>query len=249
LPDDIFSGFYYKINRMQTDLQPIIDKAKQLDHTITLISDIRSGKEAVVYKVLLDNEPAAMKVYKDPERRSFKNTTMYLSGKHYKKASEQRAMDAGNKFSKKLKFANWIAREFFLLEKLYALGASIPKPLLQVDNAILMELLGNDSETAPRLCDIDFTPEAAEEAFESIIKSVLIFWEFGIVHSDLSAYNILWWNDKPYIIDFPQAVDKRLNREADELLERDLLNITEFFRKYIAVEYDEVRKRFKNNED
>lgn len=226
------------------NIQNILDQAKQLDHEIEIISNIKSGKEAVVYKVLLDNKLVAMKLYKNPEERSFKNAGQYLEGKHYQKASEKKAIEKGNKFSKKLKHDNWIRREFFMLEKLYDLGAKIPQPILQIDNAIFMELLGNEDDIAPRLCDIKLTSSEAKKAFQSIIKSILIFWNFGIVHADLSEYNILWWNNKPYIIDFPQSVNKQSNPDSLRLLERDLKNITKFFGKIIEVDYEKIRKQF-----
>ncbi len=224
------------------ELQNIISEVNRLNHKMEIISNIKSGKEATVYKVLLDNEIVAMKVYKKPEERSFKNTEQYLMGKFYKKPSFKRAIEKGNKFSKKLKHQNWVRREYFMLEKLYWLGAKIPKPVLHVENTIFMEFLGNQDFVAPRLCDANLTVSEAKKAFKNIINTIIIFWDFGIVHADLSEFNILWWNNEPYIIDFPQAIDKKTNPNTEEILNRDLQNITKFFSKFIKVNFDEVKK-------
>jgi len=225
-------------------LQIILDQVKKLGQEMKIISVIKSGKEATVYRVFLNGELAAMKVYKNPEERDFKNTGRYLEGKNYLTSSHRKAVAKGNRFSKRLKHENWIKREFFLLEKLYKLGAKIPKPILQIEKAIFMEFLGDSENVAPRLCDIELTKKEACRAFGSIIETVLVFWNFGIVHADLSEYNILWWHKEPYVIDFPQAIDKRSHPNPFGLLERDLKNLTRFFNKFIEVDFDEVIGKF-----
>ena len=227
-----------------TNIQNILEKAKLLNHEIEIISDIKSGKEAVVYSVLLNGELIALKLYKNPEERSFKNTNQYLLGKYYKNTSHRKAIEKGNKFSKKLKHENWVKREFFMLEKLYALGAKIPKPILHIENGIFMELLGDTETVAPRLSDLELTKTQAKKAFNKIIESMQIFWDFGIVHADLSQYNILWWKDEPYIIDFPQSINKKTHPNASELLERDLKNISNYFGKYIEIDVLEIKDFF-----
>ncbi|QQR93196.1 hypothetical protein IPJ91_01910 [bacterium] len=226
------------------EVQKIIEEVNRLNHKIEMVSNVKSGKEATVYKVLLDDKLVAMKVYKKPEERSFKNTGQYLMGKYYKKPSERKAVAKGNKFAKKLKHQNWIRREYFMLEKLYEHGAKIPKPILHIEDAIFMELLGNQDFVAPRLCDVILTKDEAESAYKKVLDTMIVFWNFGIVHADLSEYNILWWNNEPYIIDFPQALDKKTNPNVNEVLDRDLRNITNFFGKFIKTDFDEIRKDF-----
>ncbi len=131
-----------------------------------------------------------------------------------------------------------------MLEKLYELGTKIPKPILYIEDAIFMEFLGNQDFVAPTLCDVNLTKDEAESAYKKVIDTMIVFWNFGIVHADLSEYNILWWNDEPYIIDFPQALDKRTNPNAEEILNRDLRNITKFFGKFIKTDFDETKKAF-----
>lgn len=227
------------------DLGQIIEQVKKSGHKLAVLSNIKSGKEATVYRVMLDGNLVAMKVYTNPEERSFKNTDTYLLGKYYKKPSERRAVAKNNKFAKKLRHKNWIKREFFMLQKLFNSGAIIPKPILQIDNAIFMELLGDINEVAPRLCDIELDKGEAEKAFKLILNSMKIFWEFGIVHADLSEFNILWWRESPFIIDFPQSVDRRTHPNPREILERDIKNVVNYFSKYQDINYDEIMNEFK----
>jgi RIO kinase 1 len=229
------------------DIGRIIEQANKLGHKIEVLTNIKSGKEATVYGAMLDNQLVAMKLYKNQEEISFKNTGTYLLGKYYKKLSERRAIAKNNKFAKKLKHKNWVRREFFMLQKLFNSGAIIPKPILQIDDAIFMELLGDINVVAPRLCDIELNSKEAEKAFTLVLKSMEIFWNFGIVHADLSEYNILWWKDKPHIIDFPQSIDRRTHPNPREILERDLVHVVKYFGKYnINYDFNEILNRFKD---
>ena len=221
-------------------MESIREKAIHLGHTLEIKEPIKSGKEATVYRAILDGKGVAMKLYKPPEERTFRNTDAYLLGKFYKNTSERKAIKKKNTFGKKLLHANWIRREYFMLEKLFSLGASIPKPILHIESAIFMELLGNETETAPRLCDMRFSEDDASSTLDTVLESMRIFWEFGIVHADLSEYNILFWKGKPYIIDFPQAINRKEHPNAEEMLIRDLRNVMKFFRKFTEVDEEKV---------
>jgi RIO kinase 1 len=131
-----------------------------------------------------------------------------------------------------------------MLKKLFDLGAKIPKPIMQIDDAILMELLGDEDSIAPRLSDVRLSAEEAQEALSEVLENVDIFWDSGIVHADLSAFNILWWQSHPYIIDFPQAVDVRTHPDAQQLLQRDLKNVIQYFRKYIEIDEKNIAQKF-----
>ncbi|KKR07437.1 MAG: RIO-like protein kinase [Parcubacteria group bacterium GW2011_GWC2_39_14] len=226
------------------NIEVILEQAKKLNHTLEVISEIKSGKEATVYQVLLDGKLLAMKVYKNQEDKTLKNAGQYLSGKHYAKPSQRRATEKGNKFSKKLNYDNWVKREFYILEKLFKLGAQIPEPILQIENAVFMEYLGDKENSAPRLCDLNLSKKEAEAAFPIVLETALIFWNSGIIHADLSPYNILWWKNKPYVIDFPQAIDKRTNPDALKFLERDLQNVVKHFSKFMEIDYEKIRNQF-----
>jgi RIO kinase 1 len=227
---------------MSSDPKSLFEEAvKKTDgHAITYVSDIKSGKEAVVCKVLFDGELAAMKIYKDPEQRNFTQVGAYLAGKYYKHESERKAVAKNNSFGKKLKHDNWVKREFFLLQKLHKAGANIPKPIIQLGNAIVMELIGDQSSSAPRLSDVELNGKEAQQVLDKIVGSVKLFWKEGIVHGDLSAYNVLWWKSEPYIIDFPQSVDIRNHPNPEQLLERDMQNISKYFSKYFVVEIPRI---------
>lgn len=226
------------------NLEHIIEQAQKLGHKIEIVSNIKSGKEATVYRVRLDDNMVAVKIYKKPEERNFKNTGAYLLGKYYRRVSERKAVAKNNKFARKMKHENWVRREFFMLQKLFESGANIPQPILQIDDGIFMELLGNETIVAPRLCDIKLDKIEAEKAFDSVIKSIERFWNFGIIHADLSEFNILWWKSKPYIIDFPQSVDRRMHPNPKEILDRDIKNVIKYFNKYIDIDLEEIRKKF-----
>lgn len=227
-------------------LDQIVEQAKQLNHEVEVLSEVKSGKEATVYRVILDGELAAMKVYKSPEQRSFKNTGAYLLGKHYRRPSERKAVEKNNAFAKKLKHENWVKREFFLLKKLFEKGATIPRPILHIDDAIFMEFLGDNDTVAPRLCDIWLEEHETQKALDSILKDIQLFWDFGIVHADLSAFNILWRNSQPHIIDFPQSIDRRMYPNPREILERDLINVAKYFSKYGKIDLNEIASRFED---
>ena len=225
-------------------MESIREKAIHLGHTLEIKEPIKSGKEATVYRANLDGSLVAMKLYKHPEERTFRNTDVYLLGKFYKKTSEHKAIKKKNTFGKKLLHANWIRREYFMLEKLFLLDASIPKPLLHIESAIFMELLGDETEVAPRLCDVKLSAEDAKHAFDTVLESMRIFWEFGIVHGDLSEYNILFWKKKPYIIDFPQSINRKEHPNAEEILIRDIRNVVRYFRKYGEREEENIIESF-----
>ncbi len=165
-------------------------------------------------------------------------------GKYYRRPSHRRAIAKNSAFAKKLKHENWVTREFFMLQTLFDRGASIPKPMLQIDDAIVMELLGDKTTVAPRLCDMELKKSEAEKAFHSVLENIEIFWDFGIVHADLSEFNILWWKSNPYIIDFPQSIDRRTHPNPREVLDRDLKNVVKYFSTYMHIDSETIKSRF-----
>lgn len=197
---------------------------------LKIIKNIGSGKEADVYLVVnQDNEKYALKVYKDAVERSFKNNQIYLSGKFLRSKSERRAIQKRNKFGKNLIHLNWVKREFFLMSKLYNLGCNIPKPIASVKQAILMQFVGENDNPASLLKDVIISKKQAREIYKSIKSNMEKFQQLGIVHADLSPFNILFFKSKIYIIDFPQSVDIRNNYNAQNLLEKDKRNIDKWY--------------------
>ena len=206
-------------------------KAKNLN--IELVRQLSSGKEATVYVVTLNDKLYALKVYKDYLTRSFKHDEEYLQGKYIRRASERKAILKKNKFGKNLKHSIWVKREFYILKKLFETDINIPEPIEITSNSILMEYLGDKDFTAPLLSSIKLDKEKAKSVYEKIVKDIDTMYENGIVHGDLSPFNILYWNEKPYIIDFPQSIDVRNNPNANEILKRDKENIINWYEKQI----------------
>lgn len=211
-------------------LQDIIQRFSKKEIHLEVRRKLPSGKEADLYLVSENENLFALKVYREMNSRSFQKNHEYLSGKHMRRTSEKRAVEKRNKFGKKLMHKLWVKREFFLLSKLYDAGADVPKPIEMIDNAILMEFIGYNSESAPLLKDVEFTPKEAKKVYDRIIFNIELFYKNGIVHSDLSEYNILYFNRKIFILDFPQSVDVRNNLYAEKLLERDKKNIEKWYK-------------------
>lgn len=225
------------------DLTEIIATYEQQGFAITNPRLLKSGKEAKVYVVDCLGSQYALKVYKDPKERSFKQNKVYLDGMYFRKPSERKAISKRSSFGLRLLNKGWVRREFHMLQKMYELGANVPQILTWTPQTVLMEFLG-DEEAAPRLKDVELSMEQAQSAFEDILNSLRIFFDNGIVHADLSAFNILWWKNKPYIIDFPQAIDVRNNPNRDMLLRRDIDNICSYFERYFEIDHEQIYQEF-----
>ena len=206
---------------------------------LKVIRDIKSGKEASLVLVVIGGVLRCLKIY-NRLSMALKKGSPYLAGKHFRTKSIQKSVSQGNKFGAKLLKRLWVKREFYLLKKLHRLGALVPLVYDFDQNSIIMEYLGTESIAAPLIKDVVFSAESAKSAFESINKSVEIFLQCGIVHADLSEFNIIWWHDLPYIIDFPQSVDIRTNPNYQTLLVRDVRNIVLFFSQWILINGEQI---------
>lgn len=229
---------------IEKNIIELIEKLKKNWHNLEILTNIKSWKEAIVYKVLLDWKVVALKIYKEIQQRTFKNNSLYLDWKFYKSPSHKKAMLKWNAFSKKLKHNNWVKREYFLLENLFKLNANIPKPIMIFENCIFMEYIWDENSVAKRLLDINLDKETAKIFFDIILKNILIFWNFWIVHWDLSAYNILYFKENIYIIDFPQSINKKTNPNLKDVLEKDLKNIEKYFSKYFEIDFNKLISLF-----
>ncbi len=147
------------------------------------------------------------------------------------KARELRAIQKGTDFGHQVMAGVWMAQEYACLKRLSEIGTSVPKPWAVCGRVLLMDYIGNGAGPAPHLDGVDMSPEIARRTFEDIRRNVETMLSEHLVHGDLSPYNILVWDDRPWIIDMPQAVDVRFNRNAFELLERDLVNVCTYFQK------------------
>lgn len=223
--------------------EKIVKQYTELKIDIEFEKEIKSGKEGVVYKVLISKiQAAALKIYFPSEQTSFNRYYDYIEGAKFG-TFYKRALKSKNRVGRQFLEKTRTTREFNMLKKFYEKGVSIPRPLAFTDDTILMDFLG-EKEPAPRLVDIKITKDLAQIFFDEIINSVETMVKCGVVHGDLSPYNILIWQNKTYIIDFPQAVDIRTNPNYSEFLRRDLNNIVKFFQKYIEINEDPILTRF-----
>lgn len=209
---------------------------------LKIIRDIKSGKEATVVLIQVGNELRCLKIYNRLSMAT-KGENIYLAGKHFRRSSEKRATEKGNKFGKDLLKKLWIKREFYLLSKLFKAGATVPKVFDFNQNSIMMEYLGDSTTPATLIKDVALTKEQATVVFDQIVNSITTFYQKGVVHGDLSEFNILWWQDKPYIIDFPQAIDIRTNLNYMTLLDRDIGNIVKFFEKWFSIDIEKIKAK------
>src|SRR3989344_7422108 len=217
------------------DLESTLQEFKKKNVDLKVIKQLKAGKEAQGYLVECDRKLTFLKVYKNYALRSFKNTDVYTVGRYIKRPSHRKSVTQKNKFGKIFIQNTWVMREFYLLKKIFNKRGNIPEPFLSAHNAILMEYIGNKVTPAPKLKDVELTKKQAKECFKTVIENIRIFLDIGIVHSDLSPYNILYWKGKPYIIDFPQAIDIRNSPNRELFLKREIGNISNYFEKYLEI--------------
>jgi len=208
----------------------------------SVVRQLMSGKEATVFVVNCGNETRCAKVYKEADKRSFRQAVDYTENRKTKNSRQARAMAKGTKFGREAQERAWQSAEVDALYRLAAAGVRVPKPYNFYEGVLLMELVTDaDGNAAPRLNDLEFTPEVARDFHQRLIDEVVRMLCAGIVHGDLSEYNILVATDGPVIIDLPQAVDAAGNNHAAGMLERDVANLRNYFGRFapelLATEY------------
>jgi len=195
-----------------------------------VVRQLMSGKEATVYVVRCGEETRCAKVYKEANKRSFRQSVDYTEGRKVKNSRQARAMAKGSKFGKQAQEEAWQSAEVDALYRLAAAGVSVPTPYQFYEGVLIMDLVADaEGNAAPRLNDIVFTAEEARRYHQVLIKEVVRMLCAGIVHGDLSEFNILLSAHGPVIIDLPQAVDAAGNNHAMSMLERDVGNLADFF--------------------
>ena len=194
---------------------------------------LMSGKEAQVYVVSSGGQTICAKVYKEATHRSFRQAVDYTENRKTKNSRQARAMAKGSKFGRQAMEAAWQSAEVDALYRLAAAGVRVPKPINFHEGVLLMELVCDDyGSAAPRLNDMNFSPEAARSHHATLIREVVRMLVAGVVHGDLSEFNILVGADGPVIIDLPQAVDAAGNNHASAMLERDVANLRNYFGRF-----------------
>ena len=231
-----------KIPPMKTPprLQPLVEEGL-ID---TVVRQLMSGKEAMVYVVRCGDDTRCAKIYKEATQRSFRQAVDYTENRKVKNSRSARAMAKGSKFGRQEQEAAWQSAEVDALYRLAAAGVRVPTPYNFCDGVLLMELVTDaDGDAAPRLNDVVFSPEDALRHHSTLSKEVVRMLCAGVVHGDLSEFNILLAADGPVIIDLPQAIDAAGNNHAQRMLQRDVDNLKNFFGQFapalLATRYGE----------
>jgi RIO kinase 1 len=216
---------------------------------------VKSGKEATVYccqaPAAAGGKLFAAKIYRSRDHRGFKNDAVYQEGRVITKGQVRRAVQKKSRFGREVQFDLWIDHEFEALTILHRAGVSVPQPVARAQSAILMEYIGDHQRAAPSLGGNDLSPRQARIVFDSVLNDIERCLAHNYIHGDLSAHNILYWQQRARIIDFPQAVDPRFNPNAFFLLARDIENVCQYFARYDLL-YDGRRiseqlwRKFKN---
>jgi RIO kinase 1 len=198
-----------------------------------VLNRLMSGKEADIFVVRCGNDIRCAKVYKEAAHRSFKKAAQYTEGRKVKNSRRARAMEKGSKFGKKEQEKIWQNAEVDALYLLAEADVRVPEPYGCFDGVLLMELVTNaEGNVAPRLGDVTMTEEEAIRNFAIVIQDVVRMLCVGMVHGDLSEFNVLLDEYGPVIIDLPQAVNASANNNAQAMLERDVQNMVNYFSQF-----------------
>ncbi len=207
-------------------LQPLVEDGL-IDE---VISQLMSGKEATVYVVRCGSEIRCAKVYKEANQRSFKKASQYQEGRKVRNSRRARAMSKGSKYGRNEQEQSWQTAEVDALYRLAAADVRVPEPYGCIDGVLLMELITDaDGDVAPRLGDVEMSAEQAIEDHAVMMVYITRMLCAGLVHGDLSEFNVLVDEHGPVIIDLPQAVDAAGNHHAQSMLTRDVENISRYY--------------------
>ncbi len=195
-----------------------------------VVSQLMSGKEAQVYIVRCGDKIRCAKVYKEANQRSFRQASIYQEGRNMRNSRRARAVAKHSRFGRQEQEEAWQSAEVDALYQLARAGVRVPEPDTFVDGVLLMELIVDaEGYVAPRLSEVEFTVEQALTYHQELIQQIIKMLCAGLIHGDLSEFNILLAADGPVIIDLPQAVNAAGNNSARMMLDRDVTNMRNFF--------------------
>jgi RIO kinase 1 len=210
-------------------IQPLVEEGL----VDAVIRQLMSGKEATVYVVRCGEEIRCAKVYKEANQRSFRQAASYQEGRKVKNSRQARAMEKGSRYGRKMQEEVWQNAEVDALYRLAAAGVRVPKPYICFEGVLLMDLVTDAAgNAAPRLNDIELTEALALKYHAQLLHQVVLMLCAGVIHGDLSEYNILVDGEGPVIIDLPQAIDAAGNTEAGPMFERDVANLATYFSQF-----------------
>ena len=245
-PTGIEGGFVTSYQPARFEAGWLIDSLRSF-YEDTLISDVlarvKGGKEANVYRCAAEPTTGetllAAKVYRPRQFRNLRNDKLYREGRTILtaegrpvKSSDQRLMRAiGKKTATgvQVEHTSWLMHEYTTLERLHQRGAAVPKPLAVNANALLMTYSGDEQIAAPTLNGVRLVREEATPLFREVVRNIALMLREGLIHGDLSAYNILYWQGAIMLIDFPQVTNSQTNSRAHDLLLRDVTRVCEYF--------------------
>jgi RIO kinase 1 len=215
--------------KIPSRIQPLVDDGL-VDE---VVSRLMSGKEADVYIVRCGGQLRCAKVYKEAVKRSFKKAAHYREGRKVRNSRRARAMEKGSRFGRQEQEETWQNAEVEALKRLAAAGVRVPETFGCLDGVLLMEMIiDGEGDVAPRLSEVAMSAEQAVEDHEVVMEYVVRMLCAGLVHGDLSEFNVLVDDYGPVIIDLPQAVDAAANNNARAMLERDVDNMTRYYAQF-----------------
>ncbi|MBI1259400.1 MAG: hypothetical protein GC204_18185 [Chloroflexi bacterium] len=219
-------------------LRPFYDRGLITD----VLARIKGGKEANVYRCAANPETGfdlvAVKVYRPRMFRNLRNDKMYQEGRQLLTADGKngkpddrmiRAVGKKTAYGQQVSHTSWLMYEYTTLEKLYAAGAAVPQPISSAENALLMSYCGDENLAAPALEGVSLDKDEAKLLFAETLRNIEIMLQNGMIHGDLSSYNILYWEGEITLIDFPQVTSTRGNSHARDILARDITRVCDYF--------------------
>jgi len=209
---------------------------------------LKSGKEAEIFlverrfasgpRLLAHKRYRPRYPTKDQLRNEgFSNSTVYRGDSIYKAGwflatRDKRAVMAGTRYGHELAGRLWPMQEWTMLRRAWEAGVSVPYPVEHTDHGLMMEFIGDDSQAAPKLAQGRLSPAELASAWDQVVDNLRALTAAGLVHADLSAYNLLWWQERIVVIDLPQAVEFTTNTDAYDLLHRDVANVADWFTRH-----------------
>lgn len=210
-------------------LQPLEDDGL-IDETV---SQLMSGKEAQVYIVRCGDTLRCAKIYKEANKRSFKQAAQYQEGRKVRNSRDARAMGKRTRYGQRGQEEAWLNAEVEALRRLYQAGVRVPQTHGFIDGVLLMDMITDaEGDVAPRLNDVQMSAEDARRFHASVMQDIVKMLCAGLIHGDLSEFNVLMAADGPVIIDLPQAVNAAGNNNAAAMLMRDVENMTRYFGRF-----------------